>query len=157
MSEEEIPLVSALRPSLFSSPLWRSCQDSVAPRAFEEIRKPLDELDRTERTRVHGLICTGVDKQVDGKLMDLFPNLRVISNVGVGTNHLDVAAASDRGIAVGNTPHVLSDCTADMAFALMLASARNVVEGDHIAKCKETVKVRKTSVLYREKVTGVGG
>ena len=82
---------------------------------------------------------------IDAKLMDLFPNLKVISNFGVGVNHIDIAAASQRGIAVGNTPGVLADCTADMAFALLMASARNVVEGDRIARSPETKQVRFSS------------
>ena len=49
--------------------------------------------------------------------------------------------SSERGIAVGNTPGVLSDCTADMAFALLMASARNIVEGDKISKSPETKQV----------------
>jgi len=52
--------------------------------------------------------------------MDLFPNLKVISNYRVGVDHTDLAAAIKRGIAVGNTPGVLTDCTADMAFALLI-------------------------------------
>ena len=78
---------------------------------------------------------------IGGKLMDFFPNLKVISNFGVGVNHIDIAAATERGIAVGNTPGVLTDCTADMAFALLMASARNVVEGDRIARSPETNQV----------------
>ena len=79
--------------------------------------------------------------RIGTNLMDLFPNLKVISNYGVGVNHIDVAAASERGIAVGNTPGVLTDSTADIGFALLLASARNVVEGDRIARSPETTQV----------------
>ena len=78
---------------------------------------------------------------IDANLMDSFPKLKVISNCGVGVNHIDIGAASERGIAVGNTPDVLTDCTADMAFALLLASARNVVEGDRIARSPGTEEV----------------
>ena len=75
--------------------------------------------------------------------MDLFQSLRVISNVGAGVNRIDLTAASDRGIVVGNTSSpALSNCTADMGFALLLASARNVVQGDRIAKSRDTVRVR---------------
>ena len=93
--------------------------------------------------RVEGLVhYTPEHCHIDAKLMDLFPNLNVISNFGVGVNHIDIAAASQRGIAVGNTPGVVTDCTADMAFALLMASARNVVEGDGIARSPETKQVR---------------
>ena len=96
--------------------------------------------------RVEGLVHYSPEHcHIDAKLMDLFPNLKVISNFGVGVNHIDIAAASQRGIAVGNTPGVLADCTADMAFVLLMASARNVVEGDRIARSPETKQVRFSS------------
>src|SRR5262249_35580498 len=53
----------------------------------------------------------------------------VVSNFAVGFNNIDVPAATQRGIAVGNTPGVLTDATADMAFCLLIAAARRVVEG----------------------------
>ena len=58
------------------------------------------------------------------------PRAKVIANYGVGFEHIDVAAATRRGIPVTNTPGVLTDATADLAFALILATARRVVEGD---------------------------
>src|SRR5262245_5814876 len=57
---------------------------------------------------------------VDGPLMDRIPNLKVISNFGVGVDHIDLAAARQRGIPVGNTPHILDGATADMTFTLLL-------------------------------------
>jgi lactate dehydrogenase-like 2-hydroxyacid dehydrogenase len=57
------------------------------------------------------------------------PGLKVISSFSVGIDNVDVAAASERGIPVGNTPGVLTDATADMAFALLLAAGRRIVEG----------------------------
>src|SRR5262249_57932827 len=62
-------------------------------------------------------------------VMDALPRLRVISNYAVGFNNIDVKAATERGISVGNTPGVLTDATADMAFCLLIAAARRVVEG----------------------------
>ena len=72
--------------------------------------------------------------KVDGALMDKAPRLKVISNFGVGVDHIDLAAARERGIPVGNTPNVLDGATADMTFALLLASARNIVIGDRFAR-----------------------
>jgi len=63
--------------------------------------------------------------------MDEAPNLKVISNFAVGVDNIDVASATKRKIPVGNTPGVLTDATADMAFALLMAAARRVVEGEH--------------------------
>lgn len=91
---------------------------------------------------VHGLVHYSPEHyHIGANLMDSFPNLKIISNFGVGVDHIDATAATERGIVVGNTPDVLSDCTADMAFALLLASARNVVEGDRITRSPETKQV----------------
>src|SRR5207253_3222747 len=75
-----------------------------------------------------GLVSLLTDK-IDAALMDAAPRLQVVSNYAVGFNNVDVGAASERGIAVGNTPGVLTDATADMAFCLLIAAARRVAEG----------------------------
>jgi glyoxylate reductase len=75
-----------------------------------------------------GLVALLTDK-IDAPLLDAAPRLKVISNYAVGFNNIDVPAATERGIAVGNTPGVLTDATADMAFCLLIAAARRVVEG----------------------------
>src|SRR6187401_2291563 len=71
---------------------------------------------------------------VDGPMLDRLPGLKVISNYGVGVDHIDLAAAKARGIPVGNTPGILDGATADMAFTLLLAAARRLVEGDRYAR-----------------------
>jgi len=75
-----------------------------------------------------GLLCLLTDR-IDAELMDHAPKLRVVSNYAVGYDNIDVDAATERGIAVGNTPGVLTDTTADFAWALLMAAARRVVEG----------------------------
>jgi glyoxylate reductase len=77
---------------------------------------------------VDGLLSL-LTEAVDAEIMDAAPSLKVISNCAVGVDNVDVGAATQRGIPVGNTPDVLTDATADMAFALLLASARRIVEG----------------------------
>src|SRR5262245_28546312 len=67
---------------------------------------------------------------VDAELLDRLPNLKVISNYGVGVDHIRLPEAAQRGIPVGNTPGILDGATADMGFALLLAAARRLVEGD---------------------------
>lgn len=74
---------------------------------------------------------------VDGPLLDRFPNLKVVSNHGVGVDHIDVPAAELRGVPVGNTPGCLDQATADMTMALMLAVARNIAVGDRFARSPE--------------------
>ncbi|HZE22311.1 MAG TPA: D-glycerate dehydrogenase [Desulfobaccales bacterium] len=76
-----------------------------------------------------GLLCTITDR-IDAELLDHASALRMIANYGVGFEHIDVTAATQRGIPVTNTPGVLTDSTADLTLALILAAARRVVEGD---------------------------
>ena len=75
--------------------------------------------------------------QVNAAVLDRLTGVKVISNYGVGVDHINVADAAARGIPVGNTPHVLDGATADMGMALLLASARRVVEGDRYARSPE--------------------
>jgi glyoxylate reductase len=75
-----------------------------------------------------GLICLLTDR-IDAELLDACPRLRVVSNMAVGVDNVDLEAAAARGIAVGNTPDVLTDATADLAMALLLAAARRLPEG----------------------------
>ena len=82
---------------------------------------------------VEGLLCMVTDR-IDDELMDKAPNLRMIANYGVGYDNIDIAAATARGIWVSNTPGVLTDATADVAFALIMAIARRVVEGDRMTR-----------------------
>ena len=82
---------------------------------------------------VEGLFLYG-HPVIDGPFMDRLPNLKVISNFGVGIDHVDLAAAEARGIPVGNTPGAVEGATADMTMALLLACARNVVAGDRYAR-----------------------
>jgi glyoxylate reductase len=89
---------------------------------------PPPALLREKAAGCDGLLTLLTDK-VDAALMDACPKLRVVSNYAVGFNNVDVAAATERGIRVGNTPGVLTEATADMAFALLIAAARNVVAG----------------------------
>ena len=79
-----------------------------------------------------GLICQIVDS-IDEDVLAT-PGLRVVSNIAVGYNNIDVAAARRRGVVVTNTPDVLTETTADFAWALLMAAARRVVEADRFAR-----------------------
>lgn len=94
---------------------------------------PPYELLLEEAGRSEALITLLTDR-IDPPLMDAAPRLRVISNVAVGYDNIDVAAATQRGILVANTPGVLTETTADFAFALLMAAARRVVEGDRATR-----------------------
>ncbi len=93
-----------------------------------ELPPPHDELIRRVRD-VDGLVSLLTDP-IDAAAMDAAPHLKVISNMAVGVDNVDVAAATARKLPVGHTPGVLTDATADLAFALLLAAARRVVEGE---------------------------
>jgi glyoxylate reductase len=75
-----------------------------------------------------GLVSLLTDR-IDAALLDRAPRLKVVSNYAVGFNNIDIPAATARGIAVGNTPGVLTDATADLALTLLVAAARRIVDG----------------------------
>ncbi|MGD2166327.1 MAG: D-glycerate dehydrogenase [Anaerolineae bacterium] len=77
---------------------------------------------------IEGLYCL-LTERVDEALLDAAPALRVVSNMAVGYDNVDVDACTGRGIPVGNTPGVLTDTTADLAFALLMTAARRIVAG----------------------------
>ena len=80
------------------------------------------------------IVATGLDP-IDAELLDAAgAQLRIVANVAVGYDNVDVEAAAARGVVVTNTPDVLTDDTADMAFALLLAAARRVAEGDRMIR-----------------------
>jgi len=76
-----------------------------------------------------GVLCMLSDR-VDGALINACPDLRVISTMAVGYDNIDIAAATARGIRVGNTPGVLTETTADLIWALLMAAARRIAEAD---------------------------
>jgi glyoxylate reductase len=80
-------------------------------------------------------ILTLLTDRVDDELLDAAgPQLRVVSNYAVGFDNIDVAACARRGVAVGNTPGVLTETTADLAWALLMAAARRLPEGDRYVR-----------------------
>jgi D-3-phosphoglycerate dehydrogenase len=81
---------------------------------------------------VEGLVASGV--RVGEELLGQAPRLRVIANVGVGYDNIDVTACTRRRIVVTNTPDVLTETTADLAFALLMAVARRLVESDRYVR-----------------------
>lgn len=98
----------------------------------QELPPPTDTL-LAEVAQIDGLFCLLTDK-VDRPVMEAAPRLKVISNMAVGYDNVDVAEATRRGIRVGYTPGLLTQTTADFAFALLLAAARRVVEADRYTR-----------------------
>ncbi len=99
-----------------------------------EADKPLERSELVARLRGRqGLVCLITDT-IDVPLLDACPGLKVVSNVAVGFNNIDVAAATQRGVVVTNTPDVLTETTADFAWTLLMATARRVVEADRYVR-----------------------
>ena len=89
----------------------------------------------------HGLVCLLTDR-VDSDLLHSLPDLEFVSSMSVGVDHIDLAAATERGLPVGHTPGVLVDTTADTAFALMLAAGRRLAEADRFVRAGKWRKDR---------------
>ncbi|OAI41619.1 D-glycerate dehydrogenase [Planctomycetaceae bacterium SCGC AG-212-D15] len=106
----------------------RVIQENCDAEVWPEPLPPPYDLIRQKLASCDGLVSLLTDK-IDAALMDASPRLRVVSNYAVGFNNIDIPAATQRGIAVGNTPGVLTDATADMAFCLLIGAARRIVEG----------------------------
>ncbi len=79
-------------------------------------------------------IVSMLTDRIDDALLARLPGLALVANVAVGVDNVDLAACRARGVAVTNTPDVLTDATADLAFALLLAAARRVAEGDRLLR-----------------------
>jgi glyoxylate reductase len=94
---------------------------------------PIYETLREKAGSATGLLTLLTDR-IDAPLLAIAPELKVISNLAVGYDNIDVAEATKRGIVVGNTPGVLTETTADLAFALLMAAARRIAEADNYTR-----------------------
>ena len=134
---------------------WTSGRTTLPP--------PRDELLR----RVAGVdgVLTLLTDKVDDEFLDAAgPQLRVVSNYAVGFDNVDVAACARRGVTVGNTPGVLTETTADLAWALLMAAARRLPEGDRFVRDGRLEDVgpaaaarARTSTARRSGSSGSGG
>ena len=103
----------------------------VTDNPADTVWSPDELLDRLQNKA--GVISTTGDR-IDVPLIDACPHLRAVCNVGVGYNNVDVAACTEWGIVVTNTPDVVTETTADFGFALMMAAARRVSEADQFVR-----------------------
>ena len=125
-------------PKIFISNVLPDESRSLIPGEFEVDYNPSDlPLSKPELiARLQGkdgLICH-IISVIDDEVLAACAGLRVISNVAVGYNNIDAAAAKKRGVVVTNTPDVLTETTADFAWALLMAAARRIVEADTYAR-----------------------
>jgi glyoxylate reductase len=105
----------------FDAEFWA---DSDRPQRSEVLRRVEDK---------DGLVCLLTEK-IDEELLAAAPRLRIVANVAVGFDNVDVAACTRRKVAVTNTPGVLDETTADFAWTLLMAVARRLIEGDALAR-----------------------
>ncbi|MCX5907109.1 MAG: D-glycerate dehydrogenase [Deltaproteobacteria bacterium] len=108
---------------------------------------------------VEGLICLGSDR-IDAEVIRTASKLKVISSFSNGTDNIDIAAATARDIPVGHPPYVLTETTADLGFALLLAAARRIVEGEAFVrqgKWKKSSHLDLPGVDVNHKTLGIVG
>lgn len=92
---------------------------------------------RNEQLATADAAVTLLTNKVDEEFLEAAPNLRIVANVAVGFNNIDVAACERRGVVVTNTPGVLADATADLAMALILMVTRRMAEGERLIRSGE--------------------
>lgn len=102
------------------------------------------------QNKITALVTTGGNK-VEKKLIEKLPKLEVISTRGVGFDHIDLETALKRGIQVCNTPEVLTDCVADLAFGALIAISRKIVQADSFVRSGKWLN---NKFLYTTKVSG---
>ena len=108
----------------------RICDYDVNPENRQATREEL-----INGVKNYAVLVSMLNDQIDAELIaQAGPDLKLIANYGVGFNNIDVKAANAKGIYVSNTPDVLTDATADLAWSLLFAAARRVVEGDNICR-----------------------
>jgi glyoxylate reductase len=110
----------------FPGPAW----DGLS--GVEYLGAPLPDGAGGRREDVNALAVVG--ERIDDETLDLFPNLKIVANYGVGYDTVDVEACAARGVVVTNTPGVLTAATAELAFALLLAVRRRIVAGDRAVR-----------------------
>lgn len=112
---------------------WEMIEGFCEAEVWEEELPPPREVLFEKVKEIEGLLCLLTD-EIDAPLMDRAPRLKVISNCAVGYDNIDVQAATKRGIIVGNTPGVLTETTADLTFALLMATARRIPEATRFVR-----------------------
>lgn len=110
--------------------------------------KPFGTAELTEAVKQADVLVPTVTDRIDARILaQANPNLRLIANFGTGVDHIDLASARQRGITVTNTPGVLTEDTADMTMALMLAAPRRLTEGERLLRSGEWTGWSPTGML----------
>lgn len=107
--------------------------DQIDPEIGKELKRLGVKFEPDLHAGTDAIVCL-LSTKVDAALLARVPKLRVVSNVAVGYDNVDVAACTARGVVVTNTPDVLTEATADLAWALLLAAARRVTESERFVR-----------------------
>jgi glyoxylate reductase len=137
---------------------------AIVRERFQLVQEPLDTLPSPSALRAglgqaDAAIVTLGDR-IDAATIQAATRLKILANYAVGYNNIDLAAAQERGLIVTNTPDVLTDATADLTWALLLATARRIVEGDALVRSGRWTGWSPTQLLGADvsgKVLGIIG
>src|SRR5881409_2725825 len=143
--------------SVFISNVLPAEARSLIPREwtvdYNETDIPLSKVELIRRLQGKEALVCHIISAIDEEVFAACPDLKVVANVAVGFNNIDVAAASRHGVVVTNTPDVLTETTADFAWTLLMAAARRVVEADRYARAGQW-KAWKWDLLWGADVYG---
>ena len=143
--------------SVFISNVLPAEARSLIPREwtvdYNETDIPLSKAELIRRLQGKEALVCHIISAIDEEVFAACPGLKVVANVAVGFNNVDVAAATRHGVIVTNTPDVLTETTADFAWALLMAAARRVVEADRYARAGEW-KAWKWDLLWGADIHG---
>ena len=153
-----------MRPTLYISRLLPEPVMAIVRERFQLVQEPLDTLPSPSALRAglgqaDAAIVTLGDR-IDAATIQAATRLKILANYAVGYNNIDLAAAQERGLIVTNTPDVLTDATADLTWALLLATARRIVEGDALVRSGRWTGWSPTQLLGADvsgKVLGIIG
>lgn len=143
---------SVLIPNILPSEARREIPPEIEV-DYDETDQPLPKAELIRRLQGKGGLICHIISTIDDEVLGASPSLKVVSNVAVGYNNIDVAAARRRGVVVTNTPDVLTETTADFAWALLMAAARRVVEADQYVRSDQW-KVWKWDLLWGVDIHG---
>ena len=150
------------RPTLYISRLLPDPIMAIVRERFQLVQEPVDALPDPSALR-DGLCQADVaivtlGDRIDAETIHAAARLKILANYAVGYNNIDLAAAQQRGLIVTNTPDVLTDTTADLTWALILATARRMIEGDVLVRSGKWTGWSPTQLLGAEvsgKILGI--
>ena len=146
------------KPRIIVTRRWPQAVEKILSEKFDAVLNsddtPMDSAALQAAMRDCDALCPTVSDKISPDIINCEGrNAKLLANFGVGFNHIDIDAAGNAGVAVSNTPHVLTDCTADLAMTLMLMIARRAGEGERHVRQQEWTGWRPTHMMGT-KITG---